>query len=321
LSAGLTAGYELSTGERAETSNIADGFKAAIRLSYRLDENSSLDAGHDTRNGQSRVSYRHQEGSGIGAWNTQVEVDRTRADDGGGGDDHYSVNGSLGYTANRAELSVSQHTGFAGLDTETVDQRTSVTAGTAIAFADGRVAVGRPVSGGFAIVDLHDNLKESQVTVGQADSPRASSDIFGPALLPDISPYSPSRVPVDVSNLPMGYDLGAGAFDLFPHYKSGYLLTVGSDYTVTAFGSLVDAEGEPVALLTGEAYEEGQQKGRKVTVFTNRVGKFGAQGLRPGRWVLDMATEPKKTRYVIDIPKDTVGLVRLDTLKPAGSVE
>jgi outer membrane usher protein len=65
----------------------------------------------------------------------------------------------------------------------------------------------------------------------------------------------------------------------------------GDHYSVN--GSLVDAEGEPVALLTGEAYE-GQPKGRKVTVFTNRVGRFGAQGLRPGCWVLDMATEAEK---------------------------
>jgi hypothetical protein len=33
--------------------------------------------------------------------------------------------------------------------------------------------------------------------------------------------------------------------------------------------------------------------------------------------VVEMATEPK-TRYVIDVPADTVGLIKLGTLKPAG---
>jgi outer membrane usher protein len=119
-----------------------------------------------------------------------------------------------------------------------------------------------------------------------------------------------------VDNLPVGYDLGAGAFDLYPAYKSGYKLTVGSDYTITAFGTLLDAKGEPVALLTGTAVQEGGDAGHKITVFTNRAGRFGAQALRPGRWLLDMATEPA-TRYTLDIPKDAVGLVKLDTLHPA----
>jgi outer membrane usher protein len=132
----------------------------------------------------------------------------------------------------------------------------------------------------------------------------------------DMSPYAPSRVAYDVDKLPVGYDLGAGTFDLQPAYKSGYKLTVGSDYTVTGFGTLLDDKGEPVALLTGTAVQEGGDAGHKVSVFTNRSGRFGMQGLRPGRWLLDMATEPV-TRYVLDIPKDAVGLVKLETLRPA----
>jgi outer membrane usher protein len=196
-----------------------------------------------------------------------------------------------------------------------------LTAGTAVAFADGRFAVGRPISNGFAIIGTHSNLPDSDVAVGASQEDKlASSDFLGPALLSDISPYSPARVPYDVSNLPVGYDLGAGAFDLYPGYRSGYKLTIGSEYTITAFGILADAKGEPIPLLTGTAYEDGQPDGHKITIFTNRTGRFGAQGLRPGRWIIDMATEPP-TRFLIDIPKDTVGLVKLDTLKPAGTVQ
>lgn len=318
LSASLSAGYEVATGTRAETVTT-DGFKAAVRLSYRPDAHSSIDASHDTRSGSSQLSYRQQEGNGNGAWSAQAELDRSAGVK--TENDQYSVNGSLGYTGNRAEVTVSQYTGLAGLNTSAMEQRTSVTAGTAVAFADGRAAIGRPVSSGFAIIGAHPNLSGSEVAVGSAEATRASSDLLGPALLPDMSPYSPSRVSIDVTNLPVGYDLGSGAFDLYPSYKSGYVLTVGSDYTVTAFGTLTDGAGEPVALLTGEAVEEGQPQGHKVTVFTNRAGNFGAQGLRPGRWILDMATEPARTRYVLDIPKDTVGLIKLNTLKPTGTVQ
>lgn len=318
LSAGLNAGYEQTTAARAE-SGIAGGFKAALRLSYRIDQHSSIDATHDARYSQSQLTYRHQEGTGIGSWSAQAELDRTAS--GGSDPDGYGVNGAFSYTANRADISLSQHTGLAGLNTSNVEQRSSVTAATALAFADGHVAVGRPVSNGFAIVTPHANLPESDVAIGASQaSASATSDILGPALMGDVSPYSQMHVAIDVSNLPSGYDLGTGAFELRPGYKSGYALTVGSDYTVSVFGALLDAEGNPIQLLTGEAREDGKADSRVVTVFTNRAGKFAAQGLRPGRWVLDVATEPK-TRFVLEIPKDTVGLFKAGTLKPAGVVQ
>jgi outer membrane usher protein len=322
LSAGLSLGYELSTGYDDEDDEFdgPDGFKAAIRIGYRLTENSSLDGGYDAGDGRSQLTYRHREGDGVGGWNAQVELGRTPS----GSDDEpddFGVNGALVYVANRAEVGFSQHTGLAGLDTGEIDQRTSLTAGTAIAFADGRFAVGRPISNGFAIIGTHSNLPDSEVAIGASEEEsQAASDFLGPALLSDISPYSPKRVPYDVSNLPVGYDLGAGAFDLYPGYRSGYRLTVGSDYTITAFGTLADADGEPIALLTGTAYEDGGADDHKVTIFTNRTGRFGAQGLRPGRWIIDMATDPP-IRFRIEIPKDTVGLLKLDTLKPTETVQ
>jgi outer membrane usher protein len=320
LSAGLSAGYAQSVGGDSDDIEPANGFRAAIRLGYRLNETSSIDAGYDAGDGRSQLSYRHQDGNGVGSWNAQVELDRTPSGSSDEPDD-VGVNGSLAYIANRAEIGFSQHTGLAGLETGKIDQRTSLTAGTAIAFADGRFAVGRPISNGFAIIGTHSSLPDSDVAVGASlEEKLASSDFLGPALLSDISPYSPARVPYDVSNLPAGYDLGAGAFDLYPGYRSGYKLTIGSDYTITAFGVLADAQGEPIALLTGTAYEEGHPDDHKVVIFTNRTGRFGAQGLRPGRWVIDMATEPP-TRFLIDIPKNTVGLMKFDTLKPVGTVQ
>jgi outer membrane usher protein len=320
VSAGVSAGYEQALGDlRADEPE--DGFTATLRLSYRVDERSSIDAGHElSGGGRSHVAYRHDQGTGVGSWNTQIELDRSgplggvdRADAG-----DYGVTGSLGYVANRAELAVSQHSGLAGLDTDRLDQRTSVMAGTALAFADGRFAVGRPVANGFAIIDAHDSLTGSEVAVGGAGEARqGASGPLGPALVSDIFPYAPARVAYDVDKLPVGYDLGAGAFDLYPAYRSGYRLTVGSDYTVTAAGTLVDERGEPVALLTGTAVEEGGDPARRIAVFTNRAGRFGAQGLRPGRWLLDIDGEPA-LRFVLDVPKEAVGLVKLETLRPVG---
>ncbi len=314
VSGGIGVGY-LGAFGHTDADEPKDAFTAEIRFNYRINNNAKLDAGQDFA-GRSHVGYRYQEGSGVGSWNTQLDLDHTGALGQGDGKD-YGVNGAFGYIGNRAELSVSHHTGLAGLDTDELDQRTALTAGTALAFADGSFAIGRPVSNGFAIVAPYDNLPDSDVVIGASqEANRGSSGIFGPALVSEMSAYAPARVDYSVDNLPVGYDLGAGTFDLLPAYKSGYRLTIGSDYTVTAFGTVLDDKGEPIALLTGTAQEEGRTDGPKVEIFTNRTGRFGAQGLRPGRWTLEMATEPK-TRFVIDIPKDAVGLVKLDTLRPA----
>ena len=120
-----------------------------------------------------------------------------------------------------------------------------------------------------------------------------------------------------MADLPIGYSLGAGTFDTFAPYRGGYKFEVGSAYSVQAFGTLLKSDGEPIALLTGVAYTADNPE-KQVAVFTNSSGKFGADGLAPGKWIIDMATEGAPTRFVIDIPKGTDGLYQAGTLKPAG---
>ncbi|NJM36294.1 MAG: hypothetical protein HC850_18155 [Rhodomicrobium sp.] len=117
-----------------------------------------------------------------------------------------------------------------------------------------------------------------------------------------------------MDDLPPGYDLGDGLFDLMPKYKSGYALKVGSDYTVTAVGTLMDAAGKPLPLLTGTASEAAHPE-KTVELFTNRSGLFTAQGLSPGAWTIEVASEPR-THFVLEIPAETVGLYRAGTLRP-----
>ena len=90
-------------------------------------------------------------------------------------------------------------------------------------------------------------------------------------------------------------------------------LMVGSAYTVTALGTLLDAEGEPVALLTGQAIEADNPE-KQVELFTNRAGRFAAQGLAPGERTIEMATEPV-TRFALTVPDDAVGLFRAGALQ------
>lgn len=133
--------------------------------------------------------------------------------------------------------------------------------------------------------------------------------------MPGLSAYSERTLTVDVKDAPPGTDIGQGSFKLFPPYRGGYLLTVGSDYNVTALGQMIDADGQPVSLVSGTATELAHPEKQGITVFTNREGNFGATGLAPGKWRLEMLDD-KKSVFVITIPDDGVGVIRLGRITP-----
>lgn len=307
LSVGVSGGYYVREGEE-------DDLSLMMRLQYRPDTRSTLSAVYDARHERAGLAYSTQSGQGVGSW--QASIDLSHEGAAGDEDSSKSVNGAVHYTGNRANVSLSQDSRLAGLDVADVDQRTSLRVETALAFADGHVALGRPVSNGFAIFTPYAGLADHEISVGKRDYGYvAHSDFLGPALLPSVSPYTLNRVDYDVADLPPGYDLGDGLFDLAPKHKSGYALKVGSQYTVTAVGTLLGPESKPLPLLTGVASEAAHPE-KKVELFTNRAGRFNAQGLAPGKWVIEMATEPA-SRFELAIPPETVGLYRIETpLRP-----
>ena len=97
------------------------------------------------------------------------------------------------------------------------------------------------------------------------------------------------------------------------------MLEVGSDFSVTVYGVLAGQNGEPIALISGEAYQSSNPD-RRIPFFTNAAGKFAAEGLAPGDWVFEAATEGHATRFELRVPEGTDGLVRAGTLKPARAI-
>lgn len=224
-----------------------------------------------------------------------------------GGDPESQVDLSAAYSDTRLDVSASRSRRVYGLNRGVVNDVSMVSAGGAIAFADGQVAVGRTVTDSFAIVTAHESLSDASVRVKTGDAPaRAASDLLGPALVSDIPSYSHSQLPLDVEGAPEGYDLGTGVIDVRPQYKSGYTIKVGSDYSVLAVGSL-EAEGQPLSLLSGLAREDGVPDPRKVALFTNRGGRFAVEGLKPGRWRIEMLGDTAQC-FQLTVPEKTVGI-------------
>lgn len=285
-----------------------DQFSGFLTLTVRLGRTSSVRSEYDTRDNRARLSYQTLHGSGVGSYNFTGDVERS--------DFGSNISFNANYFANRAEFGVSHFGTFAGDFGSSTSQRTSFRFGTSIAVGGGEVSIGRPIYDSFAIVRPHKSLRGTNVIV----EPSMLGDVaqtgrMGVATMPSLSAYSERVVKVDVADAPAGVDIGQGSFKLFPGYRSGYLLEVGSDYHVTAMGTMLDVDGQPVSLVSGKATELAHPDRAPITLFTNRQGRFGANGLAPGQWRIEML-DAKNSVYVITIPDDAQGVVRLGDITP-----
>ena len=144
----------------------------------------------------------------------------------------------------------------------------------------------------------------------------AASDWLGPAVVPDLSAYSQREVYIEPEGMPVGYDIGPGAYRFEAPYRGAYRIVVGSDYWMTASGRLLRADGSPLTYASGEANEVGGSEDRTpVTFFTSSDGRYSISGVKAGRWRLTMTTDPP-TIYEIEVGEAADGLVAVADAAP-----
>lgn len=278
-----------------------------VNLTMRVGRRSSAAAEIDSRLERARVSYQTSRGEGVGSWGAAADVDVGRSDVG--------VNASANYLANRFEAAAVHNSTVAINNDGDRSQRSALRLGTAIVFADGALALSRPVIDSFAMVTPHRSLGRAPVYLNPTDEGySARSGALGGAVEPNLAAYFARNVIYDVPGAPLGYDLGAGAARVLPPYRGGYRIVAGSDYNITLLGTLVSESGAPVALLAGTARELSAPDREPVTVFTNREGRFAISGLRPGQWRIEMPTQPRSV-VVITVPGDGESIVRLGEVR------
>ncbi|MET0376683.1 MAG: fimbrial biogenesis outer membrane usher protein, partial [Rhizorhabdus sp.] len=310
-SAGLRVSDRLSlTAEaRYEKDDFARRFAGLLTATLRLGRYSNLRADFDTRFDRARLSYSTFRGQGVGAYNVVADLDRSDAGSG--------INVAANYFANRAELGFSHFGTFENTFGNSQAQRSSLRLASSVAFADGALSIGRPIYDSFAIVRGHRSLEGASIELERTPFGHiAETGALGSAVHPSLPAYIDRTITVDAPTAPGTADLGSGAYRVVAPDRGGYLLTVGSAYNVTAIGRLLTAEGEPVALASGTITELGQPTREPLTVFTNREGRFGAVGLAPGRWRIELGDEGKST-FVIDVPDDAKGILQVGELRPA----
>lgn len=283
-----------------------------LRFSWRPSASTFVSASTETLNRRTFVQGTQTVQDGTSTWSTSVTAS----------DDQFGVTSiapSIAYRGQRAEFQVTHDTGFesflfATASSVRAENRTYARFGTALAFADGHLAVSAPMrsNGGFAILYPHESLGDMDILAGNKEHPIGHSDWLGPVVVRDISSHTDTMITYDVPELPMEMSLGTGSFGVHPWYRSGYAVEVGGNEAVTLIGRLLKSDGAPLDYASGVATDGN----RTVPIFTSKTGKFAADQLAPGRWVLSTADESGDLSYVVDIPQGATGNLRVGDLRP-----
>jgi len=297
-----TAGYQRSIFD------THGGLLVQLSLTLQLDQDSSVIASADSALGAERLEWMENHGSDAGSYNASAALERTSAG--------YDLDGTVNYVGSAGEVGADHFSAFGGSGLQSVAQ-TDVRVATSIAFADGAVSVGRPISDAFAIVQRSKNLENADVVIDPGPSGyEAQTGPLGTATVPDLASYNERTVSIDAPDAPVDSDIGQDTFRLLPPHRAGYRLEAGTDYSITAIGRLVNENGEPLPLVSGSASEIGNPSHKPIELFTNAQGRFGLTGLRAGRWRIEMQTEPA-TDYEIDVAAGSKGAVTLGDVRPA----
>ena len=329
------ANYVQSYGNRRDTYNVIGGINYAIspqlsfgvfgrhirslideetglnfQMTWRPGRNQDVRARYDTLRNEAQIEYSRSATPVVGSLNYSVGA-LSNFDT-----DSYTFNGDAFYISNRFEA-FARHDVFTGAgpnnDTRQISRASMQ---SSIAFADGAIAIGRPIGESFAIVNQHKSLKGKKVYIDPSEAGYSSaSGTFGPALAAEINPFSERSIYYDVQDLPIGYDLGEGQFNVKPPLNSGYKVQVGSGASYTVIGQVVDNRtGESVPYVGGRLENKDRPGSKPILAFTNRNGRLAATGLVPGSYKLILLTEPNYEQD-IEIPDDGESLVNIGDIR------
>ena len=230
-------------------------------------------------------------------------------------DKSYNLNGRLSYTGYRFVWDLSHNAVFPRKGNNTMANTTKFNVGTALVFADGYLGWSRPLNNSFALVIPKNSIKGQEIGINPISGGYTTRiDNLGFGVVPNLSPYNISNLIIDTVNLPIGIDVGDRVIKVLPSYNSGTLVQVGTDATVFLRGQLLNANGEPISLGSGQIVAVGDRNWQPVTIFTNRSGKFATSGLKPGRYEIRLFTDPP-AMIPFAIPPDVKGIYDIGTVK------
>jgi outer membrane usher protein len=294
----LTGGVEYGTG------SFANEFGFRVAISVPLGRSARAEAGYNSRRDDFRAFVSRSQDDQVGSWGYDVGIRRTSGS--------AAIDASGTYVGNRFFTRAVLSTGGADISGIADRQQMRVQIGTAIAYAGGAFAIGRPIQDSFVIASAHPSMSDEQVVIGRSIHERRYgwiSGALGPALGGNLNSYARQNIVYDLVGGARGQDIGNGIETVEPPYRSGYRLVIGSGATVTAFGFLKFPTG-PAGLVAGTITSADDAEFGSQPFFTNSVGRFAIAGLRPGRTYL-VRLNGLGTDYTISVPENSDPLLQL----------
>jgi len=307
-SVGVQVGVDYTKFGNATAFN-RDGVGFTFALVWTPSYDRRAEARYSSVNNSGSVRYNKSTENRVGAWGYSIA---SSYDDGPG-----TLSGQVDYIGNRFDAAVI-HTAFGRDFSNITDQQvTSVRLGSSLAYAGGQFAVGRNIYDSFAMVRTHETLGDRKAIVGESFEGgryQSRSGLLGPAVANSLSAYVNQSVVYDVLDVPQGYDIGDGIKRVRPTYRSGYVITAGSDAFVSAMGRLVGRGDVPAALMSGRVNAVDDPGTEPEVFFTNSVGRFAVQKLKPGKtYRVDLFSSPPQS-FEFTVPTDNEGLFDLKTV-------
>ena len=239
-------------------------------------------------------------------------------------------NALVGYTGNQGTIELTQdmfQPEYAGADY--LQHQTDLSVKTALVYVDKTVCFSRPLySGGFVLAKGVKNLNGNTIKVNPTEQGyEAVTNFFGPAVLPLYAPYQLKRIKVEPENPPMGFMNEKSSFMLFPHYKSGFCLSIGSEKSVLVLGTLQDFDGSPFGYQSISIVAASEKKAVPAATFTNGIGRFQFLGHESQTYKIMPPPGWDRMPVTLRIPRDNKGFYQAGVLnfaqtrKPAGAVK
>jgi outer membrane usher protein len=294
----LTGGVEYGTGTFGRT------FGARVAITVPFGRTSRAEVGYNSRRNDFRTFMSRSSDDRVGSWGYDLGVRRTPGS--------ATVDASGTYVGDRFFSRAVVSSGGTGFSDIGDRQQARLQVGTALAYADGAVAIGRPIQDSFVIASPSPSLEGERAVIGRSlgdNQHDATSGTLGPALAGRLTSYSRQSIVYDLAGGARGRDIGSGVETIEPPYRSGYRLIVGKGATITAAGFLNLPTGR-AELVSGTITSSDDPEFGTQPFFTNSAGRFAVMGLKPGH-SYQVRLFNHDWSYSMTVPERTDSLLQL----------
>lgn len=187
----------------------------------------------------------------------------------------------------------------------TRNSRVSLSGG--LAYVDGQLAVGRPITESFGIVKVGEIPGVAVAVNGQ---PIGRTNANGTVFVPTLAPYFDNDVSIAPGDIPIEYAIPSMVKRISPSLKGGAVIDFGVTRIQAFTGHLkFKQDGLTNAVELQEISVSAE--GRKLTLQTGRGGEFYIENLKPGSYAATAAAAGKPCLFELVIPRSDETFVDL----------